>query len=150
MQLDILVLDTLFSYITANRTLAAVVTDGADKETACPKRSTPQRFFDRGDTTKDFASRQAFDRASNLCGTVGGNRLDEEMDVVVIGSDLQEGYFIAVRNLKTNVSQHRVDRFGDNGSPIFGGANQMVQQDRNVMSFVQIPTAMVVRIVVGF
>jgi hypothetical protein len=136
MQLDIFLGSTLFRHIFANLSFAAVLPNGTDIVTCGPKRPAPQLLLDAGRAAKDFTRRQALDDPDNLRRTVTRHRLHQKMHVISIGTDLKETDFVTSGNVQTDCPQDLIDFRPHDDAPIFRGTHDVIQQDRNVMLFV--------------
>jgi hypothetical protein len=136
MQLDIFLGSTLFRHIFANLSFTAVLPNRTDVVTCGPKRPAPQLFLDAGRAAKDLPRRQALDDPDNLRRTVTRHRLHQKMYVIAIGSDLKETDFVTSSNVQTDCPQHLIDVRPHDDAPIFRGTHDVIQQDRNVMLFV--------------
>ena len=75
-----------------------------------------------------------------VCRAVGRNRLNQKMDVIQIRADLQKLQLISGRDFQTDTAQDGVHLSTDDSTTIFGWANNMVEQIRDVMTLVNVGT----------
>jgi len=109
-----------------------------DEETARPEGTTPKLLLDRGNPSEHLATGNAFDRTRNLSRAHVRDTLHQKVDVVQIGADLDEGDFIARRDLKADVLENVIHLSCDDRTPILARTNNVVQQKRDIMAFVDV------------
>ena len=135
MQLFILVFSSLILDILTDDIFSCMFTDGRDKKTVRPELPSPKLFFDRRSLREYFSGGYALHLGHDLRRAVRGNRLDQKVNMVALGSNFQKPDFIALRYLKTNDFQQLIDFFADYKPPILGYENEMIHQQRGIMVF---------------
>ena len=66
--------------------------------------------------------------------------MDKKMNVVLIRPNLKKSHFIPVRNIEANLAQNGIDFLRNHSTAIFGRTDQVIQKQRNIVAFVDIPT----------
>ena len=138
MQLRIGFFQSLLSNILADDLFTAMPPHGADKIALRPELAAPQLLLDRGHTPKNLSGGETFDYPDQLRWTVRGRRLDQEMDMIVIGTDFQKHDFIPFGNLQTDLFEHSIHGGIKDHTSVLGRAYHVINQDRNVMALVQV------------
>lgn len=138
--MQLLVVLALLLDVALDGVFVARFAHGVDVEATCPELASPEHLADLGVTVEEFPSRDALDGTSDLGGRKGGNALDEEVNMVFIRSDLDEGDFVALGDAPADVFQRFLDRFGKNFLVVFDRADQVVEKKRDVMGFMHVPT----------
>jgi hypothetical protein len=139
-QKTVLLLPTLAGDIVADRLLAAMTPDGVNVVAARPERPAPELLPHRRDAPEDLTGRDALDRRHDPGRAVVGDRLHQEVDVVLIGTDLQERDLVAIADVEADALECRVYRLRDHGPPVLGRADQVVEQRRDVVSLMDMFT----------
>ena len=134
MELGVLLLLPLCRNVALDLAFAAVPADRADVVPVRPEFAAPEVLLDGRDPPEHLASRQAFDYAHDLCRAVRGNRLHEKMHVVPVRPDLEKPDLIARRDLQADVPQDFVHVRRDHRAPVLRRADDMVQQNRNIVT----------------
>src|SRR5688572_3718071 len=91
-----------------------------------------------GTPLEHFSSHNALERLDDLGWTVSGHALHQKMNVIPIGANLQKANFVSLGDLQAYIPKRRVHLRVKDHTPIFGGADQMVEQDRDVVAFVDV------------
>lgn len=138
MQLGIGFFQPLLPHILADDLFTAMPPHCADKIALRPKLATPQLLLDRGYPPKNLSGGETFDHLDQLRWTVRGHRLDQEMDMIVIGADLQKHEFIPFGNLQTDLFEHGIHGAIKDHTSVLGRADHVINQDRNIMALVQV------------
>src|SRR5690554_5731583 len=125
---------TLFFDISGDDILSTVLTDGVHEITLAPKLPTPKLLLHFGAPFENFPGQDALYHRDNLCYAVRGNTLNQEMNVVLVGANLQKADLISFLNLCASFSHNLVDRIVDNNPTVFRTTDQMVKQHRYVMA----------------
>ena len=60
------------------------------------------------------------------------------MNMILICSDLQKLHLIPFRNFKADFLEHSINLLLKYSTPVFRGKNQVVEQDCNIVAFVDI------------
>jgi hypothetical protein len=92
-----------------------------------PEFSTPEFLFDFGTGSEDFTGGNAFDGLDDLFDSVRGNGLDEKVDMVFIGANLKEVYFVTFADFETHFLESGIHRIRKYHSPILRWADDVVQ-----------------------
>ncbi len=74
----------------------AILANGVEVESACPKGSSPQKPFDVRVLSENLLGRDAFDRLSEGGGRKGGDALDEEVDVIFVSANFDKMEFVSL------------------------------------------------------
>ena len=82
--------------------------------------------------------RDALDRLDDLLGAVGQHRLDQEVDVIPVRPDLQEGDLVAVPDVKAGATQGRLHLAADDRAAVLGRADRVVEQRGDVVALVDV------------
>jgi hypothetical protein len=138
MQLLIGLFGALLFDLLADDFFAPMTADGADEIAFRPKFSTPQALFDRGDSRKNLPRGQTFDRLHNLGWAIRRHRLDQKMDMIFVGANLDTDHVIALGDLQTDVFECRVDRLVKDDAAILGRTHEMGQQDGDIVALLLI------------
>ena len=121
--------------IVANSRFGSMLTDSTDVIAITPELTAPQLLLDTWYTRKDFACGQTLDNLHDLGWAVAGHRLNQKMPMIPIRPDFEKGAFIPLGDFQTDLFQDVIDFFIEDDSSVFGRADDMVPQDRYVMSF---------------
>jgi len=119
---------TLLSHIIAQGRLIPMLTDRADVISLSPKFSTPKHLLDFRRLLENLSGSYALDSLYHFLRTISWHRLHQKMHVVLIKTNLQKLYLIALRYLQTNIPNYSLHLFIKNHSPIFGWTNNMIDQ----------------------
>ena len=84
MLIQFLVLRALIFYIVTDHVLIPMFSNRASEIPICPEFTAPQFLFHLRTTFEYFSSSQAFYHRYYLSHTVGGNRLHQEMNMILI------------------------------------------------------------------
>ena len=71
-------------------------------------------------------------------GQEHGDRLDEKMDVVLIGTDFEKMHFVALGNFKTSRLNYLVYLFVYNYPAILSRTDKVIDKHRDVVTFVYV------------
>jgi hypothetical protein len=135
LSMDPLVPPALILNIALDDVLVGVLPDGVHVKTTRPEIASPQDFLDLGTGIEDMLARKAFDNLGDVRGREYGDALDEEMDMILIGADLDETNLVALLDLQAHVFECFLDRLGKGLFSVFHGTNQMVEQECLVVTF---------------
>ncbi len=138
MELGVLLLAPLAGDVAPDLAFAAVLADRTEVSAIRPELSTPEVLLDRGDPPEDLSGRETLDDPDELAGAVRRNRLHEEVHVVPVGPDLQERDVVPGGNLQTDVPEGAVHLGGEHRPAVLRGADQMVQQDGDMVAPVDV------------
>jgi len=125
---------SLFLDIFGDDVLGPMLTDRVHEVTLPPKLPAPELLFHFGASFENFPGYDALYHRDNLCYAVRGNALDQKMNVVLVGTDLQKPNLVSFFNLPARLRQSLVDRIGDHDPTVFRTTDQMVQKHRYVMT----------------
>jgi len=129
---------TLLSHITAQGRFISMLADRADVIAFPPKFTTPKQLLDFRHLSENLSGSYALNGLHHFLGAICWHRLHQKMHVVLINTNLQKLYLIALRYLQTNIPNYSLHLFIKNHSPVFGWTNNVIDQYRNVVSFVNI------------
>jgi len=138
MELGVLLLASLASDVAPDLAFAAVLADRTEVGPVGPELPTPQELLDGGDPPEDFSGGETLDDPGEFAGAVRRNRLHEEVHVVPVGPDLQKRNVVPGGNLQTDVPEGRVHLGGEHRPPVLRGADQMVEQDGDIVAPVDV------------
>lgn len=62
------------------------------------------------------------------------------MHMVFVSTDFEKVHFISFCNLKAKTAQEKIDWFGEYRTAILGRTNNMIDEDGDIVCFVQINT----------
>ncbi len=120
--------------------LICILPNCIDIISTCPKFTAPKRFFYLWMKPEYFLRPNALDRANYLFRSIRRNTLNQKMNVVTIKTNLQKMNVVPFLYSKTNLLERSRNRFIMNVSPIFDGANKMIEQQTLVMTLVNMFT----------
>ena len=140
METSVLVLASLVADIRCNGLFVSMLSNRVYEVPVSPEFPSPKLFLYMGGLGKDLSGGEAFHHSNNLGWTVGWNRLDEEVDMIFVCSNLDEFQFIPFGYFKTGLFEDLVYLFIDNHTSILGGTDKMVQENRNIMALMEVLT----------
>lgn len=126
---------TLLFDVFPDRFFTRVLSNRSNVVSIRPELTTPQLLLDLGNTSENLTGGNAFDDPYNFGRTIGWNRLDEKMHMVLIGSKLQKNNLIPFGNLQTDGFEFFIDFGVKHHTPVFRRAHNMLDQDRDIMTF---------------
>lgn len=138
MELGVLLLAPLASDVAPDLPFAAVLANRTEVGAVRPELPTPEVLLDGGDPSEDLSGSETLDDLDEFAGAVRWNRLHEEVDVVPVGPDLQKRNVVPSGNLQADVPEGRVHLGGEHGPAVLRGADQMVQQDGDIVAPVDV------------
>ena len=137
MKLLVLIFSPLFRHIVSNLGFRSVLPNRGNRGAIGPELATPQLLFDRGNTLKHFPCGQALYHPCHFCRAVHGNRLDQKMAMITVGSNFKKSDRVAVCNRQTHIPNHRIDGGSHHGSPVFGGPDTVLDQNRDSVHWME-------------
>ena len=129
----------LVLYVFPDCFSCGVLTDGVDVKTARPEPSSPQHPFDLRVALEYLLCSNAFDGSNDLAGRCCRDRLDEKVDVVLVGADLDEVDVIAVLYFKADGSECFDDTVAQYFPAVLDGEYRVVEQTRLVVALLDMP-----------
>ena len=138
MQFCIALFCPLLLDVLADDLLTAVPPHGTDEIPFRPKLATPQLLLDRRHTPKNLSGDETLDRFDKPRRAVRGHGLDQEMDMITVGSNLQKHDFIPFRSLQTDLFEHGVHLGVKHDTSVLGRTHQVIDQDGNIVVLTQI------------
>jgi len=60
------------------------------------------------------------------------------MNVILVGADLKKRNLVAIADIETDSPQHRIHLVRDDGTAVLCRTNRVVQQHRDVVTFVDV------------
>ena len=136
MKLYIFLFPTLFSDVVPEVFFISMTANRVDEESFRPELSSPQLLFDFRNTFKNLPRCYTFHNLAEPSRTERWNRLKQKMNMIRIRSDFNETDLISLTYLQTNLFQLGINLFIENNPAIFGRTDQMIQQYRNIVLFV--------------
>ena len=127
---------TLLLHILFDHLFIAVLPDGVRVVAACPELSSPEhllhlcmhaKYLPGGDTLDDLHDRLRWHH---------GHTLNEEMHVILIGSNLHKMNLVSFRNAHADLLQGILDCFGECLPPILRRAYYVVEEESLVVLLV--------------
>src|SRR3990167_2259189 len=134
MELGVLLLAPLASDVAPDLAFAAVLADRTEVGPVGPELPTPQELLDGGDPPEDFSGGETLDDLGGLAGAVPRNRLHEEMHVVPAGPHPQPLRLGRGETRRAGAREGLPPPGGDPGPAVLRGADQMVQQDGDIVA----------------
>ena len=125
---------SLVFHILCNGGFISVTTDSADEISLRPKLAAPKDFFHCWNSFEDFSCCYTFDYPHYFSRAIIWYGLNQEMHMVLFHPNFNEDNFITLGDLKTNILESCICFVKEYDSPIFGGADQMIQQYRYIMA----------------
>lgn len=138
MELGVLLLAPLAGDVASDLAFAAVLADRTEVGPVGPELAPPQELLDGGDPPEDLAGGETLDDAHEFAGAVRRNCLHEEVHVGPVGPDLQERDVVSGGDLQADVPQGRVHLGGEHRPAVLRGADQMVEQDGDIVAPVDV------------
>jgi len=83
---------------------------------------------------EDFFRCQAFDRPDDFRRTRTRNTLNQKMDMILVGSNLQKTNLISFLDSQTDVFQDTINLLVQNYFAILGRTDKMIQQYANIVN----------------
>ena len=101
--MDLSILFSLVLHIAFDDFLVGILSDRVHVKATRPEVSTPEEFFDLRMRIEDMFGCEAFGDLGYFGGCKDRNALNEEMDMVLVRSNLDEPEFIALLDFQTNL-----------------------------------------------
>jgi hypothetical protein len=139
-QLDVFLLSSLGCNVALDFSFTSGATDCADVVAVGPEFSTPKVLLDLGYPEEDLSSGNALDGSHDLCGAVGRYGLDEEMDMIFVGTDFEEHHLIPGRDLHTDRREDLIHLREKDRTSVLRWTDEMVEQDRYIVASVDMLT----------
>ena len=124
----------LFLHVLLDHLFIAVLSYGVRVVAACPELSSPEHFLHLCMRVEYLLGGEAFNDLHDHFRGHHGNTLDEEMHVVLVGSNLHEMNLVSFRNAHADLLQSIFHCFGKYLSSVFCRAYDMVKEERLVVS----------------
>lgn len=105
-----------------------------------PEFSSPQLLLHLWTSHEYFACCKALDHPDNPCHTLRRHCLHQTMHMILICADLQELHLIPTLQLNAHVPQLLIHFFVEDGTSLLCWKNQMVYQDGNIMTLMDVLT----------
>jgi hypothetical protein len=140
MELGVLLLSPLAGDVAPDLTFATMLADRAEVGPVGPELPTPEVFLDRGHPPEHLPRGETLDDPDQLAWAIDRNRLHEEVHVIPVGPDLQKGDLIPRGDLQAHVPEDRVDLRREDGSAVVRGADDVVEQDGDIVAPVDVFT----------
>ncbi|MDR6504059.1 hypothetical protein J2785_007253 [Burkholderia ambifaria] len=124
--------------IPAYHFFVAMLTHRAREISICPELTAPQRLLHLWASPKYFPRRDALENRHDPRHAVGWNRLDQEMNVVLVRPYLQEFHLVALRYLQTNFFQNFINLVIKDRSSILRRQHHVARQHRDIVALVNV------------
>jgi hypothetical protein len=118
--------------------LIAMFSNCASKVSVCPEFTSPQLLSHFRTAFEYLSCGNAFYHRYDFGYTICGNRLNQEMHMILIGANLQESHLISFFYVQTDVFDNIIHMIIKHCTPIFGRKYQMVYQYRYVMTIMYV------------
>jgi len=118
--------------------LVSILSNGIDVESTRPEASSPEDFFDFWMVSEEFLGGDTFDGFRELRGGGVGDGLDEEVDMVFIGSYLDESYLVAFADFVTDGFEGLFRGIVQDLSSVLHRTDDVVEKKVLVMTFVDV------------
>ena len=138
MQTLIFFFNALFPNVLSYRFFAPFMPHSIGKISLAPKFASPQNLFYLRHFLKYFSRRNTFHCLYYSIRTPCRNTLYKKMHMVPIGADFKKYHLISFPNLQANILNFVINFFAENHSPVFCRTNKVIQQNRNIMPFMDI------------
>jgi hypothetical protein len=133
-----MILHSLAFDIVGDGVLIAMFSNSASKVIVRPELASPQLLFHFRTTPENLSCGNAFYHRHKLGYGICGNRLNQEMHMILIGANLQEFHLISFFYFQTNFFDTIIHMLIKHCTPIFGRKYQMVYQYRYVMTLMYV------------
>jgi hypothetical protein len=138
MQFLILFFPSLLLHVFRNALLIAKLPNRVDEISLRPKLPAPEGLLYRRNTPEDLSGRYTLDRLNNLPRAIHRNGLNQKMNMIHVRPYLQKPYLVTLRYLQANVTQLLIYLCRKHHAPILRWTYQMIQQNRYIMTLVNI------------
>jgi hypothetical protein len=139
-QLDVFLLSSLGRNVALDFSFISGATDCSDVVAIGPEFSTPKVLFDLGYPGEDLSNGNALDGSHDLCGAVWRYGLDEEMDMIFVGTDFEEHHLIPGCNLHADRLEDLIHLRGKDRTSVLRWTDEMVEHDRYIVASVDMFT----------
>jgi len=129
---------TLLSHITRQRRLISMLSNRTVVIALAPKLSTLKQLLDSWHLPENFSGCNALYSLRHFFRAIPWRRLHQKMQVFLIHPNLQKLALITHRYLQINNPNHSFNLSVKDHSPVFGWTNNVINQDRNVVSLVYV------------
>jgi hypothetical protein len=118
--------------------LIAMFSNRTSKISVCPEFTSPQLLFHFRTTPEHFSCGNAFYHRYNLGYAICWNRLNQEMNMIIVCANLQEFHLISFFSVQTDILDDIIHMLIKYCTPIFARKDQMVYQYRYVMTLMDV------------
>jgi hypothetical protein len=134
----VFLLAALVFYILGDPLFASVFPYGRDVVTVRPEFSSPELFLDFRHSGEDLSRRDAFHDASDLGRSIRRDGLDEKVDMVLVRAYLEKVDLVTKGDVLADFLHDHVHFLGDDRSSVLGRTDEVVDQNADVVTFVDI------------
>ena len=138
MQFLIFLFPSLLLHVFRDALLIAKLPNRVDEISLRPKLPTPKGLLYRRYAHEDLSGRYTLNRLNYLLRAIHRNSLNQKMNVILIRPDFQKPYLVTLRYLHAYVPQLFIYLFRKHHPPIFRWTYQMIQQNRYIMTLMNI------------
>lgn len=125
---------SLFFDIFGNDVLRSMLADRVHEVTFPSKLPAPKLPFHFGTSFEHFSGYDALYHRDDFRYAIRGNALNQKMNVVPVGTDLQKTNLVSFFNFGARLRQSLVNRIGNHDPAVFRTTDQMVQKHSYVMT----------------
>jgi hypothetical protein len=130
----LMVRSALFLHVLLDYSFIAILSDGVRIVAACPKPSSPEHLFHLCMCAKYLPGGDTLDDLYDLLRWHHRHTLDEEMHVILIGSNLHEMDLMSFRNTHADLFEGILHCFREYLPPVLRRTYDMVEEERLVVS----------------
>ena len=136
MQLTVII--ALAHDVAGNRIFVSMLPYAAGVISVSPEFSTPELFLHFGALPEYLPSSETLDGRDNLRHTVCWNRLDKEVHMIIICTDLKKFYLKAFLNLYADFLHRLIHSLVKNRASVLRRKYQVIYEYSNIMAFMYI------------
>ena len=136
--MELLINTALLLNVVPYRGLIPMLTHSTGKIPVRPKLSAPQLFLDLRTQSEHLPRRYTFDHRYQLRHAVYWNRLHQKMNVILIRTNLQKLYLVALLYLQTNIPHYLIHASIKYCPSILRRKHHVIQQHRYIMALMNI------------
>ncbi len=123
----------LLPHVILNGGFIARSADGVDVKAGGPESATPENLPNLGMTIKELSCREALDDSGNFCRREHGNGLEQEMDVILVCPDFNEGDFVVLGDGPADIFQGFLDWLCKHLLPALNRANEVIEEKGDIV-----------------
>jgi hypothetical protein len=136
--MQFLILRSLAFHVLADRIFIAMFPNSARKVSVRPEFASPQLIFHLGTAPEHLSCSDALYCCYDLRYAIRWNRLHQEMDMILIRTNLQEFQLVSLLDVQADFLYNIIHMIIKHCTPILGRKYQMVYQYRYVMTLMYV------------